>query len=81
MNRNSLLDLVGSKEARRSVFWYAAGMILMLFGGLYALWRIELLSNYLAANRAYVLERDERWEKHIQGQADLSREILRRLPK
>jgi hypothetical protein len=49
-------------------------------GGVYSLWRIELLSSYLTANRAYVLERDERWERHIQGQAEITREILRRLP-
>jgi hypothetical protein len=55
-------------------------MGLLIFGGAYALWRIELLSNYLAANRRYVLERDAAWQKHIDAQAELSREILRRLP-
>jgi hypothetical protein len=56
-------------------------MALIIFGGVYALWRINLLTNYLAANRAYVLERDARWEKHIEGQAETTREILRRLPR
>jgi hypothetical protein len=55
-------------------------MTLVVLGGVYAVWRIELLSNYLAANRAYVLERDARWERYIQGQAEVTREILRRLP-
>jgi hypothetical protein len=75
-----LRDLFSLSDARQALFIYIVGMSLLIFGGIYALWRISLLSEYLSANRAYVLERDERWEKHIQGQAEVTREILRRLP-
>lgn len=80
-NRSSLRDLFRLDEARRALVAYLAAMALIIFGGVYALWRINLLTNYLAANRAYVLERDARWEKHIEGQAETTREILRRLPR
>jgi len=75
-----LRDLLRLDDARRAILVYVVAMALVLIGGLYALWRIDLLSSYLAANRAYVLERDARWEEHIKGQADVTREILRRLP-
>jgi hypothetical protein len=78
--QSSLRDLFRLDEARRALCVYLAAMALVIFGGVYALWRIELLSSYLADNRAYVLERDARWEKHIVGQAEAVREILRRLP-
>ena len=85
-NRGYLSHLLGipasipASDARQTVFVYVVGMALLVLGGVYALWRISLLSEYLAANRAYVLERNARWEKHIQGQAEVTREILRRLP-
>jgi hypothetical protein len=65
---------------RAEIIMIVVATVCIVTGGVYSLWRIELLSNYLAANRAYVLERDERWERHIQGQAEITREILRRLP-
>jgi hypothetical protein len=67
-------------DARRALVVYLVAMAMIIIGGGYALWRIRLLSDYLAANRAYVLERDAAWQKHIDAQAELSREILRRLP-
>lgn len=67
-------------EVAKLFIVYAAGVGLLLFGSLYAVWRINLLSDYLAANRAYVLERDARWERHIQGQVEMTRMILERLP-
>ena len=79
--RSSLRDLFRLDESRRALLVYLTAVALIVFGGVYALWRIRLLSDYLAANRAYVLERDERWERHIEGQAEAVREILRRLPK
>jgi len=79
-NHSFLRNVLRMDEARRALVVYFAAMALIVFGGVYALWRINLLSDYLAANRAYVLERDARWERHIQGQAEITREILRRLP-
>jgi len=81
LSHSFLRNLLRMDEARRALVVYFAAMALIVFGGVYALWRINLLSDYLAANRAYVLERDARWERHIQGQADAVREILRRLPR
>jgi hypothetical protein len=80
-NRSFLRDLFRLDEARRALVVYLVAMAMIVIGGAYALWRINLLSDYLAANRQYVLARDERWERHIQGQAEAVREILRRLPK
>ncbi len=77
--RGFLRDLLEPAKAKQALVVYVAAAALIIFGGVYALWRISLLSEYLAANRAYVLERDERWERHIQGQAEITREILRRL--
>ena len=79
-NRSYLRDLLSYPEARKAIFVYLVGMGLLLLGGAYAVWRIDLLKRYLEANREYVLQRDERWDKHIQGQAEATREILRRLP-
>ncbi len=79
-SKPSLLAMLSSSDARQTVFIYVVGLVLMLFGGVYAIWRIDLLSSYLQYNRHYVLERDQRWERHIQGQAEAVQEILRRLP-
>jgi hypothetical protein len=76
-----LRNLLQLDDTRRALVVYLVAMALIVFGGVYALWRIRLLTDYMAANRAYVLERDARWEQHIQGQAEAVREILRRLPK
>jgi hypothetical protein len=81
LKRNFLQGQPASSGTRQAIFVYVIGMALLVLGGVYAVWRIDLLSNYLAANRAYVLERDTRWERHIQGQAEVTREILRRLPR
>jgi len=80
-SKPSYRNLLQLDETRRALIVYLVAMALIVFGGVYALWRISLLSEYLAANRAYVLERDARWERHIQGQAEAVREILKRLPK
>ena len=64
----------------KALCYYVVGMGLLLMACLYAVWRINLLSDALAWNRAYVLERDERWEQHIRGQAEMTRTILERLP-
>jgi hypothetical protein len=79
-NLSYLRDLLSLSETRKAIFIYLIGMGLLLLGGAYAVWRIDLLKRYLEANREYVLERDERWNQHIQGQAEATREILRRLP-
>jgi hypothetical protein len=79
-NRGFLRELLEPNEARQALFFYLVGTGLLIGGGIYSLWRISLLSAYMADNRAYVLARDARWEQHIQGQAEAVREILRRLP-
>jgi hypothetical protein len=79
-NRNYLRDLLNYPEARKAIFVYVVGTLLLVVGGAYAVWRIDILKRYLEFNRAYALERDARWEKHIQGQAAATQEILRRLP-
>jgi hypothetical protein len=80
LKRSSLRDLLGLEDARRAIVFYLVAMALVVIGGAYSLWRISMLSQFMADNRAYVLARDARWEKHIEGQAEISREILRRLP-
>jgi len=80
-NHSFLRNLLQLDQTRRALVVYLVAMALIVFGGVYALWRIRLLTDYMAANRAYVLERDARWERHIQGQAEITREILRRLPR
>jgi hypothetical protein len=77
---SELSDLLASKEARRSVFFYAFGLFLMVLGGLYAIWRISLLTQFQADAWAYMKARDERWDKYMDVQTKNTREILRRLP-
>jgi hypothetical protein len=73
--------LLAASDSRLGIAVYVVAMALVVIGFVYAFWRIRLLDGYLVGNREYVLERDARWERHIQGQAEITREILRRLPK
>jgi len=68
-------------EFRRTLFIYAIGTALLLMGGLYSLWRIKILNDFLEANRAYVLDRDAQWNRYIDDQTKRTQEILRRLPR
>lgn len=80
-NSNYFRDLLNLSETRKAIFIYVLGTGLLVLGGVYAIWRIDLLKRYLADNRSYVLERDARWERHIKGQAAITRLILERLEK
>ena len=81
LKHSSLGSLLSLRDPQRVVFVYVVGIALVIMGGLYSLWRISILSSFQAQAWAYMRERDERWEKHARDQAELSREILRRLPK
>lgn len=74
-------EYLARSETRQAILVYVVGTALLLFGGIYSLWRVKLLSDYLAANRAYVQERDVRWDQYIDNQTKLTQEILRRLPR
>ena len=79
-NRGYLASLIAQGDPQRVVFVYVLGMALLIMGGLYSLWRMSVLSAFQAQAWEYMKERDARWQKHIDAQAELSREILRRLP-
>jgi hypothetical protein len=80
LNRSSTRNLLAPDEYRRTIFVYVLGTVVVVLGGLYALWRMSVLSSFQAQAWAYMRERDERWEKHARDQSELAREILRRLP-
>jgi hypothetical protein len=79
-NRGYLTSLIAQGDPQRVVFVYVLGMALLIMGGLYSIWRMSVLSAFQARAWEYMKERDARWEKVASDQAELSREILRRLP-
>jgi hypothetical protein len=79
-NRGYLTSLIAQGDPQRVVFVYVLGMALLIMGGLYSIWRMTVLSAFQARAWEYMKERDARWEKVASDQAELTREILRRLP-
>jgi hypothetical protein len=76
----SLENILSLRDPKRVVFLYVIGIALLIMGSLYSIWRMSLLSSFQAQAWEYMRERDQRWEQHARDQAELSREILRRLP-
>jgi hypothetical protein len=76
----SLENILSLRDPKRVVFLYVIGIALLIMGTLYSIWRMSLLSSFQAQAWEYMRERDQRWEQHARDQAELSREILRRLP-
>lgn len=76
-----MLKMSDDPECRKIIFVYIVGIVLLFLGGLYPLWRINILSQFLIDYRHYIMSRDLRWEEHIKNQAAMTKEILRRLPR